>query len=863
MHPSGPDLRSLLSPLRISALVLACLCAGGAVRAETPPRRLTDYVLDSWRMTDGLPQESITAILQSRTGFLWLGTLDGLVRFDGVRFEVIDLIRRGGMDGNMVLALAEAPDGSLWIGSRDGLAHYRDGKFRAHTTAHGLRDPFVRSVTVASDGTVWAGTRAGGLNRFAGGRWSSLTTADGLPSDDVRAVLVARNGTVWAATTGGLCRVEAGRVSRVRLPGVSRPVPVLSLHEDREGRVWVGTDDGVWAIPPGHHVPSLESRVLGGRQVRALLRHPDGALWAATTTGLAKIVGTEAWVVTRREGLNQDHVRALAVDREGSLWVGSDGTGLNRLRRGSVVMVTSEKGPEADILMSVYQDAAGTMWLASNCGGLVRRQGADVRAFTARDGLPDNCVRALAGAPDGSLWVGTEQGLAHVTGSRITRPVVPALVGRPVVSLAATRDGLVWAGTDNGLIRLSGTDAALLTTRDGLPGNDVRALLEGRDGSLWLGTLGGGLARLKDGRFTCYTRREGLSSNNVLDLQEDADGTLWIGTNGGGLNRFRDGRFTHFTTANGLFSNGVFRVLDDGRGGLWMGANRGIFRVARHELEEVARGARRAVTCRTFQAADGLRSGSVMGGIQPAGWRDREGRLWFPTIAGAAVIDPAHLVANTTPPPVHIERLVADREDQANAAVPRLPAGSRQVEIHYTAPSFVASEKVMFRYRLEPFADDWVEAGTRRAAYFTNLAPGRYRFQVQACNNDGVWNWQGTSMEFVVLPRFHQTRTFFAGCVVLLVAAGWGATWARTRRLRLRQRELARQVDEALAEIKVLSGLLPICASCKRIKDEGGDWKVMEDYIHQHSQATFSHGICPECMRKLYPAFAKEAYDEK
>jgi PAS domain S-box-containing protein len=409
-------------------------------------------------------------------------------------------------------------------------------------------------------------------------------------------------------------------------------------------------------------------------------------------------------------------VRALLVDREGSLWVGLVGE-VGRLKDGTWTWYTTAQGLAPGLVWSIYQDRAGSLWFGSGGQGLTRHQ-------------------------DGTFTI--------------------------------YRD------------------------TDGLVNNNVRFITEDRQGALWIGTMGG-LSRFKDGQFTNYTTKNGLSHNFVRAIYEDADGTLWIGTYGSGLNRLKEGRFFHYTTANGLFDDVVSQILEDDRGNFWMSGNRGIFRVSQKELNDLADGKTRSITCISYGVADGLLTNECNGGGQPAGWKTSDGRLWFPTIKGVAVIDPNQL--NDTPSPVEVEKLLVDKTPMNLWPQIEAPPGQGDLEIHYTALSFIAPEKVRFKYRLEDYDQDWVDAGARRSAYYTNIPPGRYRFRVIAMNNDGVWNETGTVIEFSLAPHFYQTRWFFALVAAGIVLLGWSGSKWRVKRLERRTRQLEGKVAERTAEV--------------------------------------------------------------
>jgi ligand-binding sensor domain-containing protein len=837
--------------------MLACaalVAAPAAALASGPAWRLSDYTRESWKMTEGLPQDSITAIRQTRDGYLWLATLDGLARFDGVRFHTVNLIREAGIGANVVTALAEDAGGTLWIGTRDGLVEYRNGRFVLSGATAALSNRSIRALTVGRDGSLWVATRWGGLNHLREGRVTVYTTRDGLGSDDVRAVVETPDRAVWIATAAGLHRMHDETITAVPVGPLPGNLLVAELFLDRTGRLWVGSDTSVWRLDP--RAPAAATRVLDRVGARAFCEDGDGTLWIGTGSGLARVVDDVAEAAPR-DSLTYPNVRSLATDHEGSLWIGTDGGGLNRYRKASVVLRAPGGATVGDPVMAVYRAADGAIWTGANCGGVTRWEGDRTTTYARRDGLPNDCIRSITGDATGAIWVGTLGGLVRIDQGRIRSwTTADGLTDNRVMAVAVTRDGTVWAGTGgSGVDRFRDGRVANLRAADGLGHDDVRLVTESRDGSVWIGTLGGGLARWREGSLTRLSRAEGLSNDNVLALLEDPDGTLWIGTLGGGLNRYRQGTFVQYSTRNGLFSDGIFQILDDGRGYFWLGCNRGIFRVSRDDLEAVASGRRTRVQSVWFGKAEGLRTAGVMGGTQPSATIDREGRLWFPTIEGVAVLDPRRLVKNTVPPPVHVEEIRVDRTPVPRASWAAIPPGRRSVEIDYTALSFVAPDRVQFRYRLRGDSDEWLDVGSRRTAYFTNLRPGRYRFEVKAANNDGVWNAWDASAEFTLEPFFYERRAFFAVYIIPVLGLLWLVYRLRVRALNARQRELGAQVEKATAELKVLSGLLPICASCKQIRDDGDAWKPVEEYIRAHTEATFSHGICPDCMKRLYPEY--------
>jgi signal transduction histidine kinase/streptogramin lyase len=443
----------------------------------------------------------------------------------------------------------------------------------------------------------------------------------------------------------------------------------------------------------------------------------------------------------------------------------------------------------------VIEGPDGALWIGT-FGGLVRFKDGRFTAYTTRDGLSNNVVLSLAFDRDGALWVGTlGGGLNRLENGRFRRySKAEGLSHDTVLSILQDGDGTLWAGTrSGGLNRLENGRFRTYTTADGLGSNDVRYLRQARDGGLWIATLGGGLNRFKDGTFKAYTKKDGLSSDLVLTVHEDADGTVWIGTFGGGLNRLKDGAFTTYTTREGLHDDVVFQILDDDRGNLWISSNHGVARVSRQELDDFAAGRIRQLRPATFGVSDGMRSAECNGAHQPAGWKTRDGRLWFPTIRGITTVDPNRMPLNTQLPPVVIEEFRVNERDVVLGESPELPPGRSRLDFQFTALSLLAPEKVQFRYKLEGYDEEWAPAGTRRSATYTNLPPGRYTFRVAASNNDGLWNEAGATQAFYLQPHFWQRRAFYAVYVLALalaVFAGMRLQRRRVEHLQAREREL-------------------------------------------------------------------------
>jgi signal transduction histidine kinase/streptogramin lyase len=772
----------------------AALCLVAApVAALDPTRAVTQYRHQVWNTGEGLPQSSVESMVQTRDGYLWLGTQEGLARFDGVRFTVIDRGNTRALRHNRITALAEDAGGGLLIGTEGGgLTRLAGGVFTTYTTAAGLPNDRVRALLVDEGGVLWAGTDEGLARSSSGG----FVVEDAVPRDRVDALLASRGVGLVAGTASGLYRRRQGRFERYSPAGLPEG-PVSALWEDKDGALWVGARGGLFAVR-GDVAVSWKGG-LSGRTVLSLSGDRHGSLWVGTEGGGLTRIARDGRVstYTAKDGLSNDIVQALLEDREGNLWVGTQDGGLNRLSDARFVTWTTREGLAANIVWPVYGDRAGNVWVGTSDGGLSRlRDGRVAASYARKDGLPSDSIQALVEDQEGTLWIGTRGGgLSRMKDGRFSVLQRP-LPGPSVSALCAGRDGSVWIGMrGGGVCRLK--DGALTTygAADGLPPGGIHFLLEARDGALWIATNGGGLARLRDREVRTLTVRDGLSSDIVNTLLEDEDGTLWVGTYGGGLNRLAGGRFRRYTSAEGLFDDAIFSILDDGRGNLWMSCNKGVFRVSRTELADLDRGLVASLHPVSYGVEDGMRNRECNGANQPPGWRASDGRLYFPTIEGLVSVDPGRLQTRSAPPPVVLERVMADGASLPADSDLVLGPGTEGLEFQYTAPSFALPGRVSFRYRLEGLDRGWVEAGSRRAAYYTRVPPGQYRFVVTAANEDGVWNEVGASVGLRLRPHFHQTRSFalLLGLGVGLLA--FGAHRLRIRRLRARERELVGLVE--------------------------------------------------------------------
>jgi signal transduction histidine kinase/ligand-binding sensor domain-containing protein/CheY-like chemotaxis protein/HPt (histidine-containing phosphotransfer) domain-containing protein len=780
------------------------LTLNGAAPARNQQLTTSQYRWDVWQKEDGLPQNSVTSILQTRDGYLWLGTLEGLVRFDGQRFVIFDKQNTAEMRDNNVAALYEARDSSLWVGTDGGgLLRYQAGKFTPYATQQGLPHDKVKALAEDAQGTLWVGTEAG-LAQFKDGKFTNYAIQTGAARFAVSALRATRDGSLWVGTDGGgLSQFKDGSFKSFTTKDGLANDRVWTLYEARDGALWIGTDGGLSVLRDGRFSSFTKKDGLPNETIWAIHEARDGSLWVGTNGGgLSRFHDGKFTAYSRDQGLSQDVVWAIYEDREGSLWVGTEGGGLNRLAERRIGLYDANNGLLHNSVWSVYEDREGTLWVGTEAGLNRLKDGQFTAYTTAKDGLAPGRVWSIYQDRSGNLWVGTDSGLSKMRDGRWTTYTnKQGLPPNAVLALGEDFTGNLWIGTDGGgLARLDNGRFVVFTTQDGLPDNHIKVLLEDQAGNLWLGTEAG-LSRWRNGTFINYGAQEGLPNGFIRSLYEDRDGSLWIGTRGGGLVRFRDGVFKAVTTRNGLFNDVIYQILEDGQQNFWLSSTKGIFRTSKRELNDFLEGRISAVNSAPFGAADGVKSNECNGGSQPAGWRGRDGRLWFPTIKGLVVLDPEQLKRNDLAPPVLIEQALVNGRPINLSQVGSLPRGRGDLEFHFTALSFLDPEKIRFRYQLEGYDDHWVEAENRRTAYYTNLPPGNYRFHVVAANSDGVWNNVGATWKFELQPHFYQTRWFIITCALIALALGYGLMRWRGKQLVRRNKILEAAIADRTAEV--------------------------------------------------------------
>jgi ligand-binding sensor domain-containing protein/signal transduction histidine kinase len=781
---------------------------------------LPEFTTRTWGKEDGLPDDSVTAVLQTHEGYLWVGTSRGLARFDGVKFFPVSIVERRRDGGLRVTALCEDSAHRLWIGTQDdGLFCCHAGRVSRLSQAL-LSDRTINCITEDKAGNLWVGTPSG-LDRVersqlpptqlepsgkAGAQ--HFKVREGLPSDFVSGVQLARSGAVWITTRGGICQYRGGTIERMgfEIESLGRSPEFLGVYEDRRGNLWTLGDTCLVNLAEGNRI----NRFGSGERIWTLCEGRQGQLWIGTSgQGLFTFDGDAFLPVNFGAGRLPSDVRALCEDREGNLWLGTYGSGLVRLQPRRVRQFDTAAGLPSDTPTCLAQDSEGRLWVGFEHAGLYvgGKEHFEPKAAEG-DAATLNRISALAATPDGTLWVGTYgSGLYALNSQRMSvglhLTTANGLSDDTILALAAETNGVVWVSTPaGGLHRWAGGKLQSFGPESGLSGQPIGVLLPAADGRLWLGTEAGEVWRREHERFRPENGAAALAGRAVRALQEDHTGRLWVGTAGGLLACRASDRWLTWDARLGLEADAILTLLSDDSGGLWLGTRQGLTRLGTEELKQLL-SAQSPPRGEVLLEAELAGKGARLRGWPSALW-GRDGRLWFICGNGLAAFDPHDLGPQPLPPPIYIEEVWANGEPlrvgalrapaatQRPGAGLRLPAKLQSVEIEFSVPCFTAPEKVRFRHKLEGFDTDWVEGGAERRVRYGRLPYGEYAFWVKAGDPAGFWEESTTSFRFrVVAPAW---RTWWALTLYGLSAAGALTATVRLvshRRLRARLERLA------------------------------------------------------------------------
>lgn len=763
--------------LSVAPWAALLLAAPGTVRAQ--------YRAEQFSTANGLPQSTVSGIAQTRDGYLWFSTYDGLARFDGVTFTIFDRGTTPVMRHTLFMHLTLDANGALWAGAPNGVLRYRDGEFT-------WVEPVKSAAGAARPGDEW------------------LQPAFAPPS--------LRH---WRVIDGAIARTEAGG-TRIPLPrGITPELVARHAREDGRGRLWIPAPPGggVWCVAGARLRRYSRANGVADTVDDVRGEDRDGNLWLVSPSGLTRVRGDSLTWIDGFALVGSRQIRASFVDRDGTLWLGTNERGAFRISRQFLRSYSQEDGLGGRNVYPLLQDRGGRVWIGAGNALTSFAHG----RFNARFLVPgaSGALRLVPWTPDpdtrrrsrivhclfedreGHLWVCAGESLLRFDDGRLAGS---RTFGADGATDAAFEDshGDLWVSTGHTrLIRIHGDSIRRFGAADGLnPAAAVTVIHETADGVLLVGTRRG-LVRREGERFAPLTTQFSLDVDQIRCLYTDDDDALWIGTFNNGLVRMKHGRFAHITSRDGLASNGAFWILPDSQGHFWITGDRGIYRVSRRQLDDFADGRAAAVRSVSYGAADGMRSVEANGGRSPAGWKAADGTLWFPTQDGVVVIDPAAAASAVDAPRAVVSSVSVDGSEQTTAGRVRLEPGQSDLDIAYTAPTSVQAGDIRFRYRLSGADDRWIDAGTRRRVHYAHLPPGHYAFQLSTASGDGPFGGVGASLEIEIAPHLWQTVWFAwsLGLAMLTLAAG-GYTM-RVRGLQARERALRVMVDARTADLRV------------------------------------------------------------
>ncbi|MGD2089241.1 MAG: two-component regulator propeller domain-containing protein [Candidatus Aminicenantes bacterium] len=773
-----------------------------------PDKKITQYNIHIWNMDGGLPCNSVYAVRQTRDGCLWIGTQDGLVRFDGIGFEIYNKKKIQQLTCNDIRALYQDKHGTLWIGTASGgLTRYKGGQFTTYPITVYESLYMISAINEDRWGNLWIGSRRG-LTCLNSNKFIPYTTKQGLPHNQVKSIHKDRKGDLWITTSAGIVKLlEPGTFQNYTPPEILPYFITAGLYKADTKELWLGAF--------GHGLSRTKNGKFIAYGIEAGITHPTinclyedkmKNLWIGTDGGgLTRMKNKEFSTLTVNNGLDCGYVYSLYEDREGSLWVGTLDGGLHQLRDGKFTTITTREGLAHDYIEFIYEDRAGHLWFGTKEGLNRLKNGKLTTVLTTRQGLAENYVLCMFEDPAGYLWIGTHAGLHKYKNGNLTALTKKnGLSDNRIKCIAGDRQNNTWMGTENGLNRFNNNNGTftVFTEKHGLSSSFIEVLFEDSKGNLWIGT-DAGLNFFKDGTIDVFNLETGTGNDFVRCIYEDSEGTTWFGTDNG-LIRWQDNQTFLFNIRCGLMENYVYSVLEDEKGYLWLGGRNGISRVSKTDLEAFSRGKIRRIKTNTYNEMDGMKSRWCTG----MGCKTWDGMFWFPTSRGAVVIDPRHLKTDNPPPPIIIDKVIIDgetfhiNEKEIDNKPMELAPGRRRLEFYYTAVSFINPRKIKFKLKLDGYDDDWLEIGTARSTTYTGLSPGHYTFRTIACSPDGIWHKKGASFSFYLQPYFYQTPWFYLLVILLLLLLGFSLHRFRIRQIRAREKELAALVELRTNDLK-------------------------------------------------------------
>ena len=741
-----------------------------------PALALPRLKVDNWQMEQGLPVNSIITEAQTSDGWLYFGTEEGLARFNGNSFFLMNKSNIPGLTVNFISTILGGRDTSLWIGTEgDGLIRYKQNLYFKYNKSNGLSDNRIFSLFEDSGGGLWIGTSGGGLNYLKDGKISRFDTTNGLASNYIRTITSDASGRIWVGTQKGLSVIDHDKIKNYFTKDGLSDDFIETLAVDNVQNLWIGTKSGgLNVIKQDKFFVYTMKDGLTSNAVTTLCFDRNGMLWIGTNGGgITRMMNGKFYPFTTKDGLSSDLIVTLLEDRQGNIWAGSSGAGIDRIKKKVIQTISSREGLPGEVILPVFEDHEGVLWFGIAGKGLSRFENGQVKTYTHKDGLPDDLVLPIGEDFDRMLWIGTSGGglTSLKNGKFTTYTSANGLSNNVVISLYCDRSGTLWAGTNGGGInQFKSGKFSSFTAKDGLSHDNVTCILGDTKGNLWVGTQGG-LNKIRDHVITVINEKSGLSNDYILSLYEDKEGNLWVGTASNGFNLIRDGRITQFTTHDGLINEEVLKILEDDFGYFWISCNKGIYKIKKQDLMDFADQKIKSLKPVSYGKTDGMETTECNGGVSPAGIKTRDGKLLFSTMKGVAIIDPGMMKTVASGfSPVFIEEFLVDGQGVKIKTPLSIPSYSKRLEFRFAALNYTCPEKIRYRCMLVGFDKDWIENDTRRSAYYTNIPGGDYTFKVMDANENGQWDEKSaTELRFRLAPPFYRSFMFYLIIVIFVL----------------------------------------------------------------------------------------------
>ncbi|HSW61328.1 MAG TPA: two-component regulator propeller domain-containing protein [bacterium] len=795
----------------------------------------------SWSSDEGLPQNSIYSIFQDSKGFVWIGTAEGLVQFDGSSFKLYDKYASPAFKSNVILAIYESDDKCLYIGLRNGGLVKKCGEdFKQFSVSDGLTSNTVTSIVRLGD-KLFLGTFGGKISVMQDSVITPFSKNSFLPDSFIHDMAVSPDGALYVATDEGLYAISKDTVTRF---GTDEGLPeqkVRNIFFDSNKDMWVGTSDSGIAVfrEDGVTLYNKKNGLVSDR-VFAIQEDSTGRIWVGTVGGGISVIDKDNISnFGKNDGLTSDIVRVLFKDRENNMWAGTFGGGINLFRKGVFSSISSNNGLSDNVIFALLESSNGDIYAGTYGKGLnIVRPDGTVKILNSSNGLSGDIPGAIHEDSSGRIWIGS-----YGTGLDIIEKD-----GK--ISHYGQKDGLEMNTIvsifedSHGTVILGGFDSSLAFYKNGkfntfskegiLKNRTVWSITQGLDGSILLGTDGAGIVKMKDNEFTVLDRESGLSDNKITAIHKDTENIIWAGTYDNGINIITPaGKISHVKKENGLFDDTIYSVVEDDAGNLWMSSNKGLFYVSKKDLLDFAQGTLSSVRSKVFSWKDGMPSNECNGGFQKAGIKTRDGRLMFPTIKGIAVMDPSikKELPFVTRPVITSVTIDGKREETDSNLI--LEPGTSKIRVEYTAPVFSTPEKIKFRYRLSGFDKEWIYAQGSRVAEYMNLEPGEYVFEVGVTDIDGNWSESPEKISIIQKPAFHQHVMFR---LMILILAGFIIFIPVSRKIRkmeVKNEELADLVIETKEEMEQIKEELDSKYASSSLSEEDMNFykETLEKYM--------------------------------